>query len=390
MGKRKCKNWILSHLEYTKHQESPEIFHLWSAISVIAGTLGRKCWIDHGFYLIYPNHYIILVAESGMMRKSTSAKIAIDLYNEVHIDNQVLSKKITPQKLIINMGDAYNTTGDSSVFIFNSELSVLVGRSGPSEMLDILVDMYDCPDKWNNETKGKGVDLLYNVYVNLLSCVPPKDLATMPNIMIDGGFASRTLFIYASPEKNLRPPVSDPKKYFNERVYALKSDLIEDLQKISELRGEFVLTAEAASLYKVLYDKNYYRTDFEPKLVPYQARKGNHLKALSMILSAASRDTAEITVEDIKQADQLLTMAEASMHETFGYMIEPGTSVSTKHTQVFLRALQKLGGTATHSTMLKRMYRYTNKDEIQLIIDTLLESKSIKMTLKPSRSYKLL
>ena len=55
--------------------EAPEIYHLFTGMSLIAGVLGRKVFLDWTSYKIYPNLYIILVGphrQSRNPRPSTS------------------------------------------------------------------------------------------------------------------------------------------------------------------------------------------------------------------------------------------------------------------------------------------------------------------------------
>lgn len=64
--------------QYTQGQESPESFHFWTAVGLVASVAGRSIWTDRGYYNLYPNHYIILVSKSALARKSTAfAKIGI-------------------------------------------------------------------------------------------------------------------------------------------------------------------------------------------------------------------------------------------------------------------------------------------------------------------------
>ena len=59
---RSLENWLSAYVSYTDDTEAPREFHLWSAISAVAGALGRKCWIDMGTFTLYPAFYIIFVA----------------------------------------------------------------------------------------------------------------------------------------------------------------------------------------------------------------------------------------------------------------------------------------------------------------------------------------
>ncbi|MBE3037566.1 MAG: hypothetical protein IMZ62_01945, partial [Chloroflexi bacterium] len=63
--------------------EVPPIFLLWSGIAGISAALERRCWIDQGSYIVYPNIYMILIAGSGRCRKSTAIGLIENLLIKV-------------------------------------------------------------------------------------------------------------------------------------------------------------------------------------------------------------------------------------------------------------------------------------------------------------------
>ena len=92
-------NWIESYLKCTKGQESPILFHLWVAITVIAAALRQNVHMPMGHFKIFPNFYTILVSPSGTCRKSTAISIGESfLY---HVDGlNIFRTKLTPEALL--------------------------------------------------------------------------------------------------------------------------------------------------------------------------------------------------------------------------------------------------------------------------------------------------
>ena len=103
------KGFIESYMAYTSGQESPTDFHYWTAVSTLSSAVGRNVWLDRGYYKLYPNHYVILVAGSALSRKSSAINIgirilrkALERFKESGIDAgalSVLSAKMTPEAL---------------------------------------------------------------------------------------------------------------------------------------------------------------------------------------------------------------------------------------------------------------------------------------------------
>src|SRR3989304_5144964 len=93
---RLCKGGFLqTYLDYTQKQESPELFHVWSIMSILSMALGRKCYIKRGFFTCYPNQYIILVSDSARCRKTVAADLAVDLYRDAAIGDAFQGKLTT-------------------------------------------------------------------------------------------------------------------------------------------------------------------------------------------------------------------------------------------------------------------------------------------------------
>ena len=73
-------DWISAYLKYTEETESPVSYHTWTAVSMIAGALQRKCYMQWGLETIYPNMYIILVGSAGRTRKSLAINIGEEVF----------------------------------------------------------------------------------------------------------------------------------------------------------------------------------------------------------------------------------------------------------------------------------------------------------------------
>ena len=65
-------NWIQEYVAQQQNSEAPDEFHLWTAVSTVAGALGRKVWFDMGNHLVVPNFYIVFVSPPGIVQKSTT------------------------------------------------------------------------------------------------------------------------------------------------------------------------------------------------------------------------------------------------------------------------------------------------------------------------------
>ena len=76
---RNYDDWLKAYLRYAESTEAPMHMHFWSGVSAVAGALRRRVWIDQAYFKWYPNFYIVLVAPPGIVSKSTTVGIAMNL-----------------------------------------------------------------------------------------------------------------------------------------------------------------------------------------------------------------------------------------------------------------------------------------------------------------------
>src|ERR1035437_4327664 len=80
---RNFPDWLAAYVKYASVTEAPKKMHTWAGIGAIAGALRRKVWIDMKRFIWTPSFYIIFVAPPGIVAKSTSIDIAMDLLRQV-------------------------------------------------------------------------------------------------------------------------------------------------------------------------------------------------------------------------------------------------------------------------------------------------------------------
>src|SRR5690349_7851374 len=80
---RQLDNFIQGYLVYTNESRSPEEYHRWVALSMIAGALRRKVHYQMGYFIFYPNLYVVLVGPPGRCKKSTAMRTGRDILGMV-------------------------------------------------------------------------------------------------------------------------------------------------------------------------------------------------------------------------------------------------------------------------------------------------------------------
>lgn len=338
MSARIHSNWIKAYLDYSGYSEAPDQFHFWTAVGTIAGALRRKVWIEQGYFQWTPNFYIIFVAPPGIVSKSTTASIGMNLLKQVpgvHFGPDAM----TWQALITSLAgsgeqfqvdEIYHTM--SAITISSSEFGTFLNPND-REMVDVLVSLWDGQvGTFEKKTKTMGDDIIQNPWINLLACTTPAWIGgNFPEYMIGGGFMSRTIFVYADKKRHL---VAYPRDQLPANFKDLGASLVHDLEHIgTNLAGEYVLS-ESATKWGTDWYRNHYENpathlDTE-RLGGYLARKQTHMHKLAIVLAASRRDELVIEREDLIEAVQHLDEMEKDMNLIFSYVNAPEARAANK------------------------------------------------------------
>lgn len=334
--------------QYASFGEAPAKMYFWVGVSTIAGALRRKVWIDQQYFKWFPNFYTILVAPPGVVAKTTTADIGMDLLREVpgiHFGPSVVTwpalvKSFAENAEMFQIGEDYHPM--SAMTISSGEFGNLLNPQD-KEMVDMLVNLWD-GKSFKKVTKHSGSDDVINPWINLIACTTPAWIAgNFPEYMIGGGFTSRCVFVYA--EKKARyvayPGLAVPKD-----IGAFKQLLVQDLEHIAtKLAGPYVLSAEAVEWGQEWYFKH--NTTRQPHLDDarfggYLARKQTHLHKAAMILQASMTDSMVITRANLELAAVMVTDLENEMAKVFKKIGMSDVAAATDRLLDFIKRRMKV------------------------------------------------
>lgn len=321
---RNFDDWLSAFLDYTSHGEAPKRMYFWAGASAIAGALRRKVWIDEISFKWYPNMYVVFVAPPGVVSKSTTASLAMDLLREVPGIN-FGPDVVTWPALVSAFVDALEgvETPDgivpmSAITMESSEFGNLLNPNDQG-MLNLLIELWDGRAKaFEKRTKYSGSEKIQNPWINMIACTTPSWIAiNFPENIIGGGFTSRCIFVYADTKERF---VAYPSKVAQVDVSETRNRLIEDLIEISKLQGEYKLSDEAVEWGEQWYESLMHKSRdkmHDDRIGYYISRKQTHVHKLAMIITASSSDELTIPLENLQTAEQMVTELEPDMHFVF-------------------------------------------------------------------------
>lgn len=341
---RQLKHWLQSYLQYTEGTEAPRLMHFWTGVSAIAGAIRKQAWIDMKRFKWIPNFFIIIVAPPGIISKTTTMDIGMDLLKKVPgitfgpdvITWQALVQVFAQSMTEFLYDGAYHPM--SALTIASGELGNLIDPRDP-DMMNLYITLYDGKAGLEKVTKSSGSDSVSAPYLNLIGCTTPHWIAeNMPVAAIGGGFTSRCIFVYGEAKENCVPY---PDESARPDLIPLREALIADLEHISiTLIGPFTILEEARAWGREWYEKTWGKGKVagdNPLLENYLARKQTHMHKLAMIISAAQRDDRTITLEDLRLAEMMLTETEQGFNSVFARIGRTEQSLHAERLLAFIR-----------------------------------------------------
>ena len=383
-------SWLRHYLDFTKGMESPEIFHFWVGISLIATALGRNTYLDRGYFKLYPNMFIVLLAESEECAKSTAIKIGVNMVlraEDMEGCPMIFAQKATPQALVETLVDETGVpdadmviTKNAEVYITASELAVLLGKKEKnSELLTMLTDLYDCPDKWAYKTRFKGWEQVVNACLNMIAGTTPKWLRlTIPSDAIAGGFVSRLVFIYVNHTDR-----EFPHPEYGDAEERIRVKLVHDLSLIRRIKGPFKWGTGSKDWYADWYKVNAERLRKAPEL--YVRRKKDLVLKLAMCISASKSDDRTISIEDLRTGISAVNKVEEYLPVAIALISSTTMGDDTRKVLEIVRRELKVG----HSSLLRRLWHVLDAKRLGEIILTLEESGLIGTELDTKTNAKV-
>jgi len=340
---RNFPDWIPAYLEYASVTEAPKRMHFWSAVGTVAGALRRRVWIDMKRFQWYPSFYIIYVGPPGIVAKSTTIDIAMDLLRQVP-GIKFGPNAITWQALVTAFAAASESFEYRSEWHPMSPLTLAASELGSllnlqdRDMVNLLIELWDGKKTYEKITKMSGNDIIEAPWINLQAGTTPHWVAdNMPQAMIGGGLSSRCIFVYGDTKEKYIAYVDEMVGKGDDK---LRLRLIQDLEQIAMLLGPFVIDPAARKWGKDWYERFWRdatsRMD-DMMLEGYAARKQTHLHKTAMVLSASRGNSLTITKEDLELANVMLEDIEADMHRVFSRIGRTEDSMQAERFIEFVR-----------------------------------------------------
>jgi len=383
---RCCENWLADFLRWTlPRSEAKESFIFWTGLFTLASVLRRHVRISKdylGSWEVYPYMYLLFVGPSGS-RKTTTANYNIELLNEVGGLTSA-PDQVTVPKLVSSLIEAE----ECAMYINAGELSEFIAKSGV-DMFSFLTKAFDGVKKISVGTHMRGVELGERPCINFLGATTPEWISdNIPQSVLDGGWGSRTLFIYEEEvrQRKLFYTDVDVKKLYDE-IYP---NLINDLRFIStNLFGDFKLTKSGEKNFEEWYIEN---ADGgkkrNVKLKGYYERKPAYVMKVAMLLKIAdgnivSSDQLVLDWPDFEEAIGVIENVEEHMPKVFGQIGKNPYKADLRSIYEFIKDSGKV-----ETQEVRRVFMSAAEPEtLNKLINGLVAAGLVKITVDGFKEY---
>jgi Protein of unknown function (DUF3987) len=284
--------------------DAPRLFHTWTGIGLLASALGNGAYTWAWGRRICANLWIVLLAESGILRKSTSLRIGQGILTE-SLPETIMASEWSYEGLLQEMA---NRPGGTLFVSEYRRFFAAISRDYAGGAKELLTDAYDNPPKWTRRTVKGGETEIANPAPSIIAATTQAWFET--SLQADdaaGGFLSRLLFVSAEERGNwtgIGATRSDADHHLREGLGA-------HLKRVrSEMRGELDISAikEPFNEWLRAYEESWLRKCI-PELAGTIARTGANALKLTMIMQADMEAGPKLTLKAFESARAMVEFA---------------------------------------------------------------------------------
>jgi len=302
-------SFLKSYTDYAgRLTDAPPLFHTWVGISLLATALGNQCWAWEWGRRICPNLWIILLADSGVLRKTTALGIGQGVLTE-SLPYLVWPSEWSFEGLIQTM--AQKPDGVLIVREFKRFNAALM-RDYAGGSKELLVDAYDNPELDSRRTKQDGDTAVHFPAPNLLAATTRDWFeASLQKEDVGGGFLSRMFIVPATERgewKGIGRTRSDADRIVKEELAKYLEDARHTMQgeiNTSQIEGPF---NEWLREYE---DSWAYCLNSE--MTGTISRTGANALKLTMIFQADRNPSTTLTINAFEHAKNMVQLVNKQM-----------------------------------------------------------------------------
>jgi hypothetical protein len=370
------ETFVSTYLKHTEIYESPTSFWKWSAYATIAAILRDNCYFPQGDSRLYPNIYVMFLAESSGHRKGRPVDLSQTLSCRIN-NTKIISGRTSVQAILDELARAETDrkTGKvakvGSAIFFASELAA--GIVADPAALEILTDIYDYkPNPYKNMLRtGPKFNLDKIVFTMLVASNEDMIKGFFNTVAIKGGMLARTFLV--TPNEFRKP--NDLMDLDTEERKSSLARVTDQLFQVAKLEGSFTIDFDAKLEYRKWYNpfREQYATKKESSGIV--GRVHSHVIKVAM-LKAANELRYNINKEDIEESiiECLNLMPNYSIFTMSNGRSEQGQAGG----QVIVELMNSPSYTISRKDLLRKIWMNVDSDTLDKIMVTLEQAGMVQ------------
>lgn len=341
-----------------------------SGLWLLSSVLGHHYTVARGSGKVNLNLFVLLVAPSGVARKSTAVGLAQRAWEVCKPPSAVtISHRTSPEKINETL-----RTNSHCAFV-SSELVSMLGRTGHTYLLpSLLSDLYDCPQVPGRQVGDTELPMP-SVYATMLTASTPHWIGrSLRGDDIAGGFGSRVLPVVADRPKRIIPW---PEEREDEQAFLERTRrMLRDREGASSHEDRTLsLTPGARARYI-----SWYRGITDS--TPLTSRAPDHVLKLGGLM-AISRGCEQIDRDDLIASIHLVDVISRSRSLLFDGHEEreqrPRSDLLHARVSDLRRILEAQGtGWISQSDLTRRFAHRLNARGLRNILDTMHDLRMVQ------------
>lgn len=198
-GSTACAEWLDTYIEYARSISpmTPPLFHESGGLWLLSTAIARRLVLPMAFGNVYPNLFILWLADTTLYRKTTGQAVPRSIAARV-CPYLIAPQDCTPEALLNDMAGnepqnwAHLTTSIQDAWkaqrnysaqrgLMMDEMSGLLasaGRDYNAGLIEAYLRFYDCEEQYTRSTRGQGWLVVKNAYVSIMGASTPAAMAS--------------------------------------------------------------------------------------------------------------------------------------------------------------------------------------------------------------------
>lgn len=260
--------------------DAPPVFHLGVGLVILGAAMGNRVHIpSYGHQIVYPNIWLVLIAPSGFMRKSTALNLGKSLLVQA-VPKRMLPDDFTPEKLADILKD--EAAGIMTISEFTKILQIL-DRDYNRGAKEMLTELYDSPAHYVIQRKMGGKTTITDAAISLLGATTLDWLQErVKKRDLEGGFLARFLFL---PATQRGPRITE----IPDIAHSIRLSLTDHLKSVAEMEGvaDFSLVNKIYNDWLYKYERHVESGGMPSELTGVYSRTGVTARKLAVIFQAS-------------------------------------------------------------------------------------------------------